>query len=342
MRLKAREADFIETFEDILFDVKGLVHPPNRIIAFLRYFPDEKGEREKNGKSYSKVYSLSRRYVLMKEQCPQFLIHDPVFDEKLCEIPVDSIRKHYSPVEKLQELCGSDSLGSLESTALQLARLLKDNANLPWNSIGISGSVMVGLHKPSSDIDPIVYGSENCQRVYSALKRLLSDKHGFFKPYDQKGLKALFDFRSKDTMMNYEDFVRTESRKVLQGKFLQTDYFIRFVKNWSEINEKYGDVCYANVGHARVEAAVVDDSESIFTPCVYKVSNVRVIEGPQMAPVEEIASFRGRFCEQAREGEVVIAQGKVERVIHNRQNREYSRLLLGHKPSDYMVLADTG
>jgi len=336
--MKAREGDFIETFGDLLFDVKGLMHPPNRIIAFIRYFPDKKTEREKNGKSYGKVYSLLKRYTLSKERHPQYLVYNSVFDEELCEVPVDAVKKHYKPAEKLRELRRSDSLDMLESLALRLAKLLKETANIPWDAIGISGSIMVSLHTPSSDIDPIVYGSENCRRVYSALKKLLNDKHEPFKPYTRKDLKVLFDFRSKDTIMSYEDFVRSESRKVLQGKFLKRDYFIRFVKDWSEVGEEYGDVHYVNVGYARVKATVIDDSESIFTPCIYKVSDVQVLEGPQITPVEEIASFRGRFCEQAGNGEVVIAQGKVELVTDNRKNREYFRLLLGNKPSDYMIL----
>jgi predicted nucleotidyltransferase len=141
-------------------------------------------------------------------------------------------------------------------------------------------------------------------------------------------------------MMSFEDFVAVESRKVLQGKFMGRDYFIRFVKDWNEVGEKYGDVCYKNCGYAKIEATVVDDSESIFTPCTYKIENVRIVEGPEIQPIREIASFRGRFCEQARRGEVVIAQGKVEHVTDRRQNREYFRLLLGGKPSDYMVLSD--
>jgi predicted nucleotidyltransferase len=338
MQFKTREGDFIETFEGLIFDVKGLIHPPNRIIAFLRYFPDERGERKKEGKSYSKVYSLSKRYTLLKERYPQYLLYNSVIDEKVCEVPVDDVKKHHMPVEKLRELRSSNSLDILESLALQLAKLSRKTANIPWDAIGISGSIMAGLHTPSSDIDPIVYGSENCRKVYSALKNLLGEKQGHFKLYTRKNLKVLFDFRSKDTMMNYEDFVRSESRKVLQGKFLQRDYFIRFVKDWSEVGEKYGDVRYVNVGYARVKATVEDDSESIFTPCAYKVSDVQVLEGSPIRSVEEIASFRGRFCEQARKGEVVIAQGKVERVTDNRRKREYFRLLLGNKPSDYMIL----
>jgi len=337
MRFKAREGDFIETSEGLMFDVKGIIHPPNRIIAFLRYFPDEKGKRKKNSERYSKVYSLSKRYALLENRFPQYLVHNPVFDVTLCEVPVDAVKKHYKPAQKLQELRNSSSPDELENLALQLTKVLKENANIPWNAIGISGSIMARLHKPSSDIDVIVYGSKNCRKVHSTMENLLGGKQGSFKPYTRRGLKTLFDFRSKDTVVGFEDFVRSESRKVLQGKFMGTDYFIRFVKDWSEIGEKYGDVQYVNVGYARVKATVADDSESIFTPCVYKISDVRILEGPQIKPLEEIASFRGRFCEQARNGEVVIAQGKVEHVIDNKRNRKHFRLLLGNKPSDYFV-----
>jgi predicted nucleotidyltransferase len=125
----------------------------------------------------------------------------------------------------------------------------------------------------------------------------------------------------------------------MQGKFLGTDYFIRFVKNWNEINECYGDVQYKNVGAAEVNATVVDDSEAIFTPCVYNVDNTHILDGPQVGHIEKIVSFRGRFCEQARVGEAVIARGKLERVIDKRRGLEYFRLLLGNKPSDFMILA---
>ncbi len=336
---RAREGDFIETFEGSLFDVKGLMHPPDRIVAFIRYFPDKEGERRRNGTPYRKVYSFSKRYALLKKKYPQYLLHDPIFDEELCEVYVNDIKKHHRSVSSLRKLRDSNRLDRTEVLALQLSKLLKETAEVPWDAIGISGSIMVRIHTLRSDIDPIVYGSENCRRVYSALKELLSEEHGPFKPYTVNDLEILFDFRSKDTEMDYEDFLRTESRKILQGKFLQRDYFIRFVKDWSEASAKYGDIRYVNVGHARIKATVVDDSQSIFTPCTYKIGSVQILEGSQVKPIREIASFRGRFCEQARKDEVVIAQGKVEQVICKRRAHEYFRLLIGNRLSDFMILA---
>ncbi len=35
----ATEGDFIETYENLIFDVKGVLHPIDKIIAFIRYIP---------------------------------------------------------------------------------------------------------------------------------------------------------------------------------------------------------------------------------------------------------------------------------------------------------------
>jgi len=335
--MRAREGDIVETVGDVLFDVKGLVHPPNRIIAFIRFVPDPMGDRERDDVAYRKVYVLSERYALLKEEFPEYLVYDPVFDEQLCEVPIKDITHHFKPVDCLQILREGENLDKLETQALQFVETLKDAADVSWRNLGISGSIMVGLHKSSSDIDPIVYGSENCRKVYSALKSLLQDKESLMKPYTAKELKALFDFRSKDTVTSLEDFIRTESRKALQGKFMNRDYFIRFVKGWDEVETRYGAIRYTNEGYARIKAIVIEDSEAIFTPCRYGIDNIKVLEGVRDKKIVEIASFRGRFCEQAEKGERVIAQGKVEGVQRGGKP-EYFRLLLGNKPSDFMVL----
>ena len=97
-------------------------------------------------------------------------------------------------------------------------------------------------------------------------------------------------------------------------------------------------MCFKNSGYAKITAKIADSTYSLFTPCSYKLQDARVVEGPKMAPIMEIVSFRGRFCEQAENGEVVEAQGKVELVTNKKMHSEHYRLILGNKPSDYMVL----
>jgi predicted nucleotidyltransferase len=332
------EGDLIMIGSWSIFDVKGVVHPPGKAIAFPRFILDSSGDRTHENHKYKKVYSISARFKFLKENLPQYLVHDPVFDETLCEVPTSDIKTHYKPVEKSKELRGSEKLDALETKALRLAELVKEKADISWNAVGVSGSILVGLHTADSDVDPVVYGSENCRKVHHVLQDFLWEQKGSFGSYNQEDLKSLFEFRSKDTAGDFRSFVRTESRKVMQGKFMGTEYFFRFVKDWNEIEENYGDIQYQNVGVVRVEATVADDSEAIFTPCAYEIDNTRILQGPEVGNIEEIVSFRGRFCEQARIGEKIVAEGKVERVIDKRQSREHYRLLLGNRPSDFMVL----
>lgn len=337
--MRAREGDLIKTENHVIFDVKGLVHPPDKVIAFPRYIPSPTGTRGSRKDMYGKVYNLAERFQYLQQNAPSLIVHDAVFDENLCEVPADTIKRRYDPIEKLEILRKSKRLAPLEQKAVMLAEDLKEAAGIPYSAIGISGSVLVGLCTAKSDLDPIVYGVDACRKVYRALENLLQNGDSRFKPYSLDGLRALFDFRSKDTVMGFEDFARVERRKAFQGMFEGVDYFVRFVKNWNEVCERYGDVCYTNSGYAKITATVADDAEALFTPCTYKLENVTVVEGAKLEPISEIASFRGRFCEQAKQGEAVTAQGKVERVTNKRGEQEHYRLILGNKPADYMVLS---
>lgn len=336
--MKAREGDLIKTKSQVVFDVKGLVHPPNRVIAFPRFIPSPQGTRQGKDALYGKVYNLGDRFKYLQENHPELVVFDPVFGETMCEVPVDQIIEHYQPPEKIGSLRTAKNLNIIESKALQLATTLKEKSGIPWSAIGISGSIMAGLTNEKSDIDPLVYGMENSRKAYAALKELRKTEGSGFKPYSKTELQTLFDFRSKDTEMSFEDFETVESRKAFQGMFMGTDYFIRFVKDWNETNEQYGDVCYKNSGYAKIIANIADSSDALFTPCTYKLKDVSIVEGPKLTRITEIVSFRGRFCEQAAVDEKIEAQGKVELVTNKNTSNEYYRLIIGSKPSDYMVL----
>ncbi|MCX8150675.1 MAG: hypothetical protein N3D85_04150 [Candidatus Bathyarchaeota archaeon] len=337
--VRVREGDLIKTKDNIIFDVKGLVHPPNKVIAFPRYIPSPEGNRGRGDNFYGKVYNLSERFQYLQKHAPQFIVYDPVFGSTLCEVPVDIIVERFDPIERLAKLRTASKLEDLERKAVMLAEALKEAADIPWSSIGISGSIMAGLFTFKSDIDPLVYGTTNCRKAYFALQELLKNSASQFRPYTTVELQKLFDFRSKDTYMDFEDFVKVEMRKAFQGMYSDVDYFVRFVKDWNEADEQYGDVYYEDAGHVKLAATIKDDSEALFTPCRYQIGDVKVLEGPKKEGISEITSFRGRFCEQAKIGEKITAQGKIEHVTDKRNMHEYYRVIIGNKPSDYMVLS---
>jgi hypothetical protein len=336
--MHAREGDLIRTGDNVIFDVKGLVHPQEKTIAFPRYIPNPEGTRGRRGEMYNKIYNLAERLLFLQRVAPNLLVEDQVFGETLCEVPNSTITKHYSPIKTLENLRRAKKLQSLEQKAVTLAEELKEASDIPWSSMGISGSVMAGLFTLQSDIDPLVYGSENCQKAYEALQNL-SLSTSRFKAYTREELRVLFDFRSKDTNMTFEDFELVEKRKAFQGKYDGTDYFVRFVKDWNEIHENYGDICYEYAGYAKATATVLDDTEALFTPCTYKVEKVEVLQGPKLGDIIEIVSFRGRFCEQAKPRERVLVQGKIERVIDKRQDSYHHRFIIGNQPADYLTLS---
>ncbi|MCW3999626.1 MAG: hypothetical protein NWE93_05255 [Candidatus Bathyarchaeota archaeon] len=337
--MQAREGDLIKTQNGVVFDVKGTTHPPNRIVAFPRFIPDKAGNRKSGDVTYGKVYSLQDRFRYLQENTPELVVYDHVFGETLCEVPVEQITEVYHPNQKLAQLRNAETRSPLEEKAYRLAAALKDKADIPWDAIGISGSIMAGLTTATSDIDPLVYGIENSRKAYRALQELREREGSGFKAYTQSELRALYDFRVKDTQMSFEDFALVESRKAFQGMFMGVDYFIRFLKDWNESTEQYGDLCYQNSGYLKIQAEIADDAQALFTPCSYKLKNVKVLCGEELAPIAEVASFRGRFCMQTTVGECIEAQGKAELVTEKKNGKKHYRLILGNKPQDYMVLA---
>jgi predicted nucleotidyltransferase len=292
---KAREGDFLETVEGLIFDVKGVCHPPDRVISFVRYIPDVEGERKRDGRSYRKVYELGERFRVLREWFPQYVYFDPIFHRELQGVCHEDIGKVYCPEERLKEIL-ENPRDETEENVASLVEVL----GIPVERMGVSGSILVGLNMVGSDLDIMVYGEEWCREAYAVLKGLRED--GVLHPFDMEGAreKALFRWGSDD-----ETLVELERKKVMHGLFEGREYFFRFLK----VEEvPYGDIVYRPVHKASITAEITDDSESIFTPCGYGVSDCSV------TGVTRLVSVRGRFCEQASRGDIVAARGTVEKV----------------------------
>ena len=111
--------------------------------------------------------------------------------------------------------------------------------------------------------------------------------------------------------------------------FENTCFSIHPVKLEQEVDGEYGDKTYHPVGPASISAVVYENSDCWFLPSVYRVREVNIMDGPQVADIEEVVSYESLYDSLAEVGESVVAKGKLERVVDRKTGREYHRILVG-------------
>ncbi|MHB0980167.1 MAG: hypothetical protein ACYC5Q_08900 [Thermoleophilia bacterium] len=326
----------METRDGFVFTVKGLVHPPGRIIAYLRYVPDPTGDRERGGGRYRRVYRFEEQEAILRARRPEYLVVDPMLGIPVQAVPEEDVRFVYDPRLRLQHLAERGPVDPPQETALALAQVLRTAAGVPLGALGLSGSLLVGLHQSSSDIDIVVYGEHESRAVHGALSVLLDDPTAPVRRPEGEELAAIHEAHRADTPLSSADFARLQARKVNEGYYAGKPYFVRFVKRPDEVGERYGDPRYESLGSALIRARVHDDREAMFTPCRYLVDEVTSLEGEPAGDLLQIVSFRGRFTDQARVGDRVIARGGLELVAPQRRSR-FLRLVVGGRPGDYLL-----
>jgi predicted nucleotidyltransferase len=334
--LVAIEGYAVETTDDLIFTVKGLIHPPDRLVAYLRYLPDPEGNRERKGLRYRRVYHFDEQQEILKTDYPAYLAFEPVFGLRLQSVPRQLVRTVYDPCHCLATLRDLGSSDLVEERAVGLAELLHTATGIPWQHLGISGSVMLGMHRQDSDVDLVVYGEAAGRAVHRALRQLLNDPAAPIRRPSRAELEALHAEHRPDTPLSSADFVRLQQRKVNEVRFREWECFIRFVKYPEEIQDQYGSCRFEPLGITTIQALVTDDQDGMFTPCRYTISEVTFPHDPPVADLREIVSFRGRFTDQARAGERIVARGSLERVFPQDQPA-YHRLIVGGQAGDYLL-----
>lgn len=330
---KYREGDFLETPEGLLFGVKGILHPDDRVIAFLRYIPTEGGEREREGTRYEKIYPLESRFEYLRENHPKYLYHSNRLDREIQAVPIGSVENAYRPEKRLADLIKKEGdLTSLELSAVELSEKIIDQAHVESEKVGVTGSLLVGLPTKGSDIDLVIYGEEEGRKVYSALEEIRSSDEQV-SAYDMEGAMRIAEFRWGKTKFPLGELAGIEKEKVLHGMFQGRDFFIRLVKDQEDVPFDYEDFAYFDSGEAEIEGIISDDADSIFTPNHYTVEKCQTLVGG-VRDIKEIVSFRGRFAEQVSQGDKIEARGRAERVAWD--GEEYSRLLL-ERPEDFLI-----
>ncbi len=341
--IKGIEGDYIETKKDnLFFDVKGLLHPKERKICFLRFYPHPDGDREKDGIKFQKIYNLYERYDFLREKYPKYLFFSKELDMEVQGVKIKDIKKIYTPSSFFKKLLNEKNLSIIQKISKDLCEFFINEGNLSQNSIGITGSTMVGLDTNNSDIDVIIYGTETSLNFQDKLTELFK-KSSNFRKYNLDEYKSHYQWRAGGSSISFENFLKIEQRKQHQGKFMDHNFFIRYIKNPRDWKGNFYDYQFKNYGHVKLKANILDSTDSLFTPCSYKINTKKILETKfklnqiHEKDIIEIISFRGRFCEHAKKGEDVLVEGKLEQ-INYKNTLSYFRILLTDPIYDKMII----
>ena len=171
--MRLLEGYFIITHDNHIFEVKGFLHPKDRVTAYLRYIPNKQGNRSSlDGMTFSKIYSLSKRETYLKKTYSQYLWFDIIQGRVLQSVPLHDIAIVLDPIDTLNQLrdIGMHT-NELQKSTLELAKVLIQESGIQWSDIGITGSQLAGLSMSSSDIDLVVYGNKPSRKIYSTLNK---------------------------------------------------------------------------------------------------------------------------------------------------------------------------
>ena len=318
---KLVEGYFIKTSDNLIFEVKGVIHPHDRIIAYVRYVPN-------SDSSFRKIYDLREREEYLSNGFLGYLWFSKTHGRVLQAVPHKKIVQVLDPIEHIDQIRNDKSALSIATT--NLVELLLDITGIDRTEIGVTGSQLVGVATETSDIDLVVYGESTCRKFYNRLRKKF-DKIPGLERYEGELLDAHVLFRWGNLTEHQELLHRIESTKILQGVFESHQFFIRLVKHPQDVGEIFGQIVTENLKTREVHCSIIKDRNSIFTPCTYQVESL------DLPKLKQLVSYRGRFTEQVSSGMSVKAMGRLENVVDSSTGENYQQLVLGENPSDYLI-----
>jgi predicted nucleotidyltransferase len=325
---KPKDRDFLRTEEGLFFCVTGYLHPPDRYTAYLKYSPAASGKWHDGETSYHRelpyyhVRNVGETIRYLEQHYP-WHVHDcPVRDIRFSMVPHERVAQYYDPQERLREIL-ADPHDPLEEEVRGLAMEIVARAGITQHDLGVTGSVLIGLHDPAfSDIDLLVYGLETARLVREALREGKSTQ---IQRVGGDRVAEWCERIAERFPLTLEEARHVAGRRWQYGFYRQRYFSIHPTRTDAEITERYGDRFYRGRGVARIQATIVEAGEALFQPSIYQVADVEVLEGdPIAAQVSEAVSYEGLYRDVVDAGEEVEIRGKLESI-----NDQGYRLVIG-------------
>jgi len=296
--------DMLETVEGLLFAVVAYGLENDKALCFLRYVKEASGWKK---------YPTEAANSYLLSHYPDYLHYSEPLAAHLHAVPVANIRQHHQPRQRLQSLLQQPGPDAVEQDMARLLHLLHSNG-LNLAHMGVTGSVLAGVHNPSSDIDLVCYDRAVFQQCRAVVRQLVTQ--GELDDLAEADWQAAYQRRAAD--LSYRDYVWHERRKhnkaLVNGR--KFDLSLLNVPTQAHTNgqAEQNGLCQ-KIGPASLQCVITDDSQAFDYPISFHTDH---------ASIPTIICFTATYAGQAFKGERVEASGVLEQTPEGLQ-----RLVVG-------------
>ncbi len=332
------DRDFVLTTEHFFFCIVGYVHPPDRAISYLKYIPADSGKWKLENQNLQRVlpyYSAQavlNTFQFLKKDYPHYLFQDQYNNIEFSAVPFSYIKQYYSSKNKLKEIFALTKLDTLQDKLKSFVLILSKLSGVSIDAFGITWSILLNIHNPSfSDLDVTIHGYDNSVKVKRTMLDIFRKASQEIIPLNAEEAEIWQKDKVKRFNISIEAAKMLFQRKWNMGKFRKTRFSLHPIREPHEINEKYGDKIFTKMGQIEIDAKVVDNSEALFLPSKYKITDADIQNGRKVGDIKEIISYEGLFDAVAEKDEIIKAKGELEFVRDNLTCSNYHRIVIGSK-----------
>jgi len=251
-----------------------------------KLFRAEKLYTAKNYKSFIATF---------RQNFPDYIYYCYLRNKELITAPLRSIEHVYVPKSCLTALVKLEQPDTLQKMALDLIHMLSEASGVGTADFGIHGSIALNMHAPESDIDFVVYGSENFRKVEATIAQLVNAGK-----------------------LSYIISNRLDAARKFQGRYDKKIFMFNATRKPGEVKTKYGTHRFSSLAPLRFQCTVSDDTETMFRPATYKIANYKPLDAVSELPLDKIPSCVisniGCYRNVARKGSEIKVAGTLERV----------------------------
>ncbi len=250
-----------------------------------------------------------------RKNFPDYLYYCYLRNKELITAPLDRIERVFVPKERLKALAALKKPDELQQMALDLIHLISDESGVGLEDLGIHGSIALNMHAPESDIDFAVYGSENFRLVEEAIARLVNEGK-----------------------LSYIISNRLDAARKFQGRYNGKIFMYNATRKPEEVKTWYGMQRFSSIDPVRFQCTVTDDSETMFRPATYKITNYMPLDAESEVPLDKVpdrvVSNIGCYRNVARQGSQIKVSGQLERVEALKTGEVFYQIVVGSATSE--------